>query len=299
MTVARHIPEDDLALFALAMMQPEEAAFTVAHLRHCDQCRSEVARLQGDLVTYAMTAEMHAPAPDARERLLRTVAKERKFLPPPEPLAALPAVPARNSDLFEPQPRYAEPRRSSGWFGWAGWAIAVGLAAVSGWQFYQGEELKRTVAVEGAALEHSSDFPPATSTGASSGTVADGDVARAREVLQTLTDPTAMQVTMQYPFPHKTEKPGAHAAYVASTGNLIFVASHLHSIPSSRTYELWLLPATGDPIPAGLFRPDANGNASVVLPPLPKNIPAKGFGVTVEADGGSRRPTSSILLAGS
>ena len=50
-------------------------------------------------------------------------------------------------------------------------------------------------------------------------------------------------------------------------------------------------------MPAGLFKPDANGNASVVLPELPKNVAAKGFGVTVEADGGSPAPTLPIVLA--
>ena len=42
----------------------------------------------------------------------------------------------------------------------------------------------------------------------------------------------------------------------------------------------------------------ANGNATVVMPPLPKGVTAKGFGVTVENDGGSKTPTAPIVLAG-
>ncbi|MGA7857108.1 MAG: anti-sigma factor, partial [Terracidiphilus sp.] len=62
---------------------------------------------------------------------------------------------------------------------------------------------------------------------------------------------------------------------------------------------LWVIPANGNaPIPAGLFRPDAAGNASVVLPPLPKGVPAKAFGVTVEKAEGSATPTAPIILAG-
>jgi anti-sigma-K factor RskA len=66
------------------------------------------------------------------------------------------------------------------------------------------------------------------------------------------------------------------------------------------TYELWVIPANGNaPIPAGLFRPDATGSASVVLPELPSGVQAKAFGVTVERAEGSQKPTLPIILSGS
>lgn len=289
MTVARHIAEDELALFALALMGSEEAAFTAAHLRHCDLCRGEVARLQGDLVTYALSAEVQAPPPGARERLLQTVAQEKKYI---QTLAVAaepePVLPARNAQVFEPS-RFLEdrPKRGMGFLNWGGWALAAALAAMSGWQFYQNADLQRQVSVESHELDRRA-FQP------------NGDVARAREVLQTLTDPMALQVALQVPATGKAApKPEAHAAYVSSTGKLIFVASHLRPLTGSKIYELWLLPASGtSPLPAGLFRPDNFGNASVVLPSLPKYIVAKGFGVTVEEDGGSSKPTPPIVLAG-
>ncbi len=288
MTVARHIPEDDLALFALALMGPEEAAFTVAHLKHCDLCRGEVARLQGDLVGYAMSAEMQAPPSGARERLMRAVAQEKKFIPQPAPVAE-PVVATRPLPPLEFSRDYvSEPKRSMGFLNWGGWALAASLAALAGWQFYQNSDLQRQISVQSHELDHGG------------GVVQNADVQRAREVLQTLTDPLALQVALHVPTPgHAAPKPEAHAAYVSSTGKLIFVASHLKVLPDTKTYELWLLPASGtSPMPAGLFRPDANGNASVVLPSLPKYIVAKGFGVTVEDDGGAAKPTPPIVLAG-
>ena len=287
MTFPRHIPEDDLALFALALMQPEEAAFTVAHLKHCDLCREEVARLQGDLVTYAMTAEMHSPPEGARERLMRAVAQEKKFIPQAAP-APEPVVAARSLPPIERTGLYdAEPKRTMGFLSWGGWALAASLAAVAGWQFYQNSDLQRQVSAESHALDHTGEQTA-------------GDVQKARELLQTLTDPLALQVALHVPAPgHAAPKPEAHAAYVANTGKLIFVASHLRSLPDNKIYELWLLPASGtSPMPAGLFRPDSNGNASVVLPTLPKYIVAKGFGVTVEDDGGASKPTPPLVLAG-
>jgi len=77
------------------------------------------------------------------------------------------------------------------------------------------------------------------------------------------------------------------------------VFQDLEQLAQDKTYELWVIPANGQaPIPAGLFRPDAAGSASVVLPPLPKGVPAKAFGVTIEKAEGSATPTAPILLAG-
>jgi anti-sigma-K factor RskA len=94
--------------------------------------------------------------------------------------------------------------------------------------------------------------------------------------------------------------PEAHATYIADKGALVLVATHLDQLADNKTYELWLLPSDKSltPIPAGLFRPDAAGSATVVMPQLPKGVTAKGFGVTVEADGGSKTPTAPIVLAG-
>jgi hypothetical protein len=36
----------------------------------------------------------------------------------------------------------------------------------------------------------------------------------------------------------------------------------------------------------------------VLLPPLPKGVPAKAFGVTIEKAEGSATPTSPIILVG-
>jgi anti-sigma-K factor RskA len=121
--------------------------------------------------------------------------------------------------------------------------------------------------------------------------------------MQTLTDANAMQVSLHVPLirgaPPKLD-PEAHATYVPETGSLLLVASHLDPLQPAKTYELWLLPAEEGqtPIPAGLFKPDANGNATVVMPELPKSVVAKGFGVTVEDEAGSKTPTAPIVLAG-
>ena len=94
--------------------------------------------------------------------------------------------------------------------------------------------------------------------------------------------------------------PQGKATYVANKGSLIFLASNLEPLQPAKTYELWLIPAAAgqNPIPAGTFHPDEHGNASVILPPLPKGVEAKAFGVTIEDEGGAATPTLPIILVG-
>ncbi len=284
MTVTNHIPEDDLALFALAMLPVGDTAAVAAHLRSCKICSEAVGRLQGDMAAIALTSPVQTPPAATRERFLTAIAREPKFVAD--------SSASRERDTRDPSaagPRGDAPRRRSAapaWaWTWAGWAVAAGLAATVGWRLHQESDLQRQIATQSLALDqlHRSE----------------AEVARAREVLHTLTDPHAMQVTLQIPAtPGTPAKPQGHAAYDQTRGSLVFVASNLQPVAPGRTYELWLLPATGNPVAAGLFRPDVKGNASVVLPVLPRNVAAKGFGVTEEDEGGSTSPTPPILLAG-
>ncbi|HYY70145.1 MAG TPA: anti-sigma factor [Terriglobales bacterium] len=93
--------------------------------------------------------------------------------------------------------------------------------------------------------------------------------------------------------------PQGKTVYRASTGTLVFVGSHLPQVASGKAYELWLLPASGAaPVPAGVFKPDANGNATVVLSNVAAGVRAKGFAITVEPESGSATPTLPIVMAG-
>src|SRR5205823_5560295 len=56
-------------------------------------------------------------------------------------------------------------------------------------------------------------------------------------------------------------QPQGRAIYVRSSSTLVFLASNMPAIPPQKTYELWLIPTSGAPIPAGLFTPDAHGSA--------------------------------------
>jgi len=285
MNPANHIHEEDLALFALQILPEDEVKAVVSHLEHCESCRTQVGMMQGDLVSYAMTAEMHTPPAAVRERMLRRISKEKKFVPPPG--ANEPVMQSRkNNQLFDTTGEEIVVERRMGVAGWAGWAIAAGVAVAVGLQFHQRQVLQGEV----------SDYQQKLAQSAAS--------SRAQMTLDALTASGAFEVSLHQPVPAGTppvpKKPEAHVAYDPDKGALVFVATNLDPLPPYKTYELWLLPTQegAPPVPAGLFKPDGNSNASVVMPDIPKGVSAKGFGVTVEDDGGSKQPTSAIVLAG-
>ena len=123
------------------------------------------------------------------------------------------------------------------------------------------------------------------------------EAAGAREVMEALTDRTALRVTLTRP--KGTPEPTGRATYVASRGTLVFQGSSLAALAANKVYELWLLPADGGaPVAAGTFAPDARGNATLVTAKLPGAVAAKAFAITVENEGGAATPTMPILLVG-
>jgi anti-sigma-K factor RskA len=122
------------------------------------------------------------------------------------------------------------------------------------------------------------------------------ELQRAQEVTATLTATDALWVTIVPP--RATPQPQGRALYVPSRSSLIFLANNMPALPALRAYELWLIPINGSPIPAGVFKPDAHGNATVVNSRLPKGVETKTFAITVEPEDGSQFPTSTPIMLG-
>jgi anti-sigma-K factor RskA len=302
-TPSKHIEQEDLALYAMQLLSEEEAAAIAEHLRGCAACRDEVAALQGDLMALAMTSELQSPPASAKQRLFQQIGREKKVVPMPMP----PAVSAERDgsalsgereledaqrsgvrsvrdirDLDDAEAEWAARRRSRGGrvLPWLGWAIAAVAVLTAGDLYLQREEMRASLIAESVKIAGLSE-----------------QAERGQAVLDALTDRSATRVTLtETP---EAPKPVGRATYVPDKGTLLFTASDLQPLEQYKTYELWLIPADGhDPIPAGTFLPDARGNASVILPQLPKGVIAKAFGVTIEDAGGSQQPTLPIILVG-
>jgi anti-sigma-K factor RskA len=179
-----------------------------------------------------------------------------------------------------------EPRRTQvrlvkrkTWWTALEWAAAAATVTVILLLFRQNTDLRQRV----AALE-------ANSAGQQE------RLLQAKELIATLTSADAVHFTL---VAGKTPpQPQGKAIYVRSTSTLVFLASNMPELPPQKTYELWLIPTSGAPIPAGLFRPDTHGSAALIKPPLPTGIEAKTFAITVEPGPGSAAPTSTPIMVG-
>jgi anti-sigma-K factor RskA len=322
MSEERRITSEDLALYAMQLLSKEETAAVATYLEQSAEARRELAEIQGDLAIYAHTVDLHSPPAQARERLMKQLAREKKAIPIDRPAAAEAGAPEGTgragsiaADAAERADGAAnEGKRNGRGLGsgdyltedeqpkrgvagkvlpWIGWAVAAGLAVAAGDLYHGREALRGELATQASQIDH------VKTDAAEEVAKAVADTAAARKVLETMTDSSAMQVTLTT-YKAATGRPMGRVTYVASKGALIFTVSNLGSLEPGKAYELWLIPSAEgqNAIPAGTFLPDVHGNASVIMPPLPTGVEAKAFGVTMENEGGSTTPTLPIILIG-
>ena len=306
------VTAEDLYLYAMDLLGPEEQTRIREFLPKSPEARAELANVRGDLALFAFGTEPQELPPASRQRFMQQIARESKQAPAEAAQTALPRVdgvidaastsPAMEagvlgadtytSSVKATEPPFTmrlgvqdpEPRRSffASLFPWAGWAVAAGLA-VSTWTYYQ-----RTTALGDRVAQANASAARATETSA-----------RAQAVLETLRSGSAQRFVLTA----ATVKPvpSARVTYLADTGALVFQGSNMEQVAEDKTYELWLIPKGegAKPIPAGTFKPDARGFASVILPELPRGTIAAAFGVTLEDNGGAQTPTMPILMVGS
>jgi anti-sigma-K factor RskA len=67
---------------------------------------------------------------------------------------------------------------------------------------------------------------------------------------------------------------------------------------SDRTLQLWIIPTQGNPIDAGIFRPDANGRALYIASPGVSISQAAALAITDEPAGGQPQPTTTPIWVG-
>ncbi len=271
MSSTPHISQDDLALYAMQTLSSEESAAVRLHLAECAECGAQLAEFTGDLALVAMGVEQQAIPEGARERFVKRIqggASESRA-------ARTPVIPiSRDRKAFRPLM----------WIPWA--AVAAMLIICAGMGIvihFQSQQLDATF----AAYERENKQI----------TKQNIELLHARALLDLLNAPNAQRVTLTT---GKTiAAPSARAVYMASRGALILQASNMQPLPSNKTYELWVIPMQGAPIPAGLFRPDASGSGSVVMPPMiPPGTTAKAFAITIEKAEGSATPTMPVVLSG-
>jgi Anti-sigma-K factor rskA, C-terminal/Putative zinc-finger len=257
---------DDLALYALSALEGDDRVELEKHLATCSACRLELEQLRGDGALLALSTTGPRPPARARQRLLDAVAKETPT-----------SVAKGATEMGHPGVRSDSGRHS--WWGWLGWAATAAVLVLAASLWRQNAALKDYLALANTQAAES-----------------EREVEELRKIAAPIIEPEAQRITL---VAVKTPvQPQGKAFYLRNRSSLVFVATNLPALPPQKAYELWLIPAQGAPIPAGVFKPDAHGSATVVNPPLPARAEAKAFAITVENEAGATSPTMPILMMG-
>ena len=278
MIPVKQIDPEDLPLYAMQLLSPEEMEEMTQNLQYSREARRQLTEIVEELSFYAHSVSLERLGEDAKSRLMKSIAREKKVVAIDEAFAppAAPVQPTIETIYVSASQRGVAAKLLP----WAGWGLAAGLAFTAGRVYLQNDQLHRDVVAQHDALLHMATSAESASAAA--------DI---------FTDPKAQNVVLTAS--KEKPPPEGRVAYIAEKGSLVFLGTNMAPIAPSKTYELWVIPADGqNPIPAGTFRPDAQGYASVVLPQLPKGVAAGMFGVTVEPEGGSVSPTMPVLMGG-
>ena len=256
--------EEDLALYSMNALEGEERASLEKHLATCGACRLELEQLRSDGALLAISTLGPRPPLRARQRLLDAVAKKAPSTPTLSQRTRKDGAPIIG-------------RRS--WWPVLGWAATAAVIVFAASLWKENAALKQNLASASAQAVQSAR-----------------ELDDLRRIAAPIIAPEAQRITL---VSVKTPpQPQGKAFYLRNRSNLLFVANNMPALPPQKVYELWLIPVQGAPIPAGVFKPDAHGSATVVNPPLPAGAEAKAFAITVENEGGATTPTMPIVMMG-
>jgi anti-sigma-K factor RskA len=90
---------------------------------------------------------------------------------------------------------------------------------------------------------------------------------------------------------------GPHGrVFLSHNGGVVFIGGKLPQLANGKIFELWLVPAKGNPQAAGLFVPNSQGISVNVLAQSIEPAQFAAVAVSVEPNGGSPQPTSKPII---
>jgi anti-sigma-K factor RskA len=114
------------------------------------------------------------------------------------------------------------------------------------------------------------------------------DNARLNETLALLEDPAAKEVTFG--------KGATGRVVVSPKHGVAFSGQNMAALPAGKTYEMWIIPKGGKPVPAGTFAPSADGSA-LHLQTGPVDVASTAaVAVSIEPQGGVMSPTAGQII---
>ncbi len=118
------------------------------------------------------------------------------------------------------------------------------------------------------------------------------ELASLDESLALLTDPNSQQIV----FGQGAPAPPRGKVFVNPSRGVVFLAANLPELQTGKTYEMWMIPKAGNPVPAGIFNARADGTALHLRPGALATIPWGAVAVSVEPAVGSPQPSTKPII---
>jgi len=256
---------DDVAVYALGALPPEQADVVRKHIEECAECREEYLRLRpaADVVAYSAEAcpDLERGAvlvsPLLKQRIMRTVRGDLA----PKPIAS----PAPQKERFAPSVATMRAVRPIVWPAYAVAAACFAIALITSMVDLSLNSQMKSMREEVAVLR--------TQVAAAS--------------RQTNTERTMMADLMstdarRYSVPH---------GEVITRGKNMYIVMHAMPMPpKGKVYQAWTQTSGSENMsPSMTFMPNHDGVAVVKLPQNAARTAS--LALTMEPDGGSKEPT--------
>ena len=253
--------DEDFDLYALGALEGAEKQALESHIAFCLGCAQKVADARGRIAILALAAPPAKAPAIVKERLLRQIRGAHG-----EGRAALTEM------ELAPASRTVSPR-------WT--AILLPIAAVLAVATFLLWNANRRLDSQLAALRASAQQQ-------------EQQLQDARDITGLITsrDTITVQMAPQPAMPQGA----AHVMYNTKMGMLMY-EGQIPPAPAAKSYQLWLVPASGNPISCGVFNPVA-GQPDHWMMKLPTGVEPKAFAVTLEPSGGMPQPTGPKVLVG-
>jgi anti-sigma-K factor RskA len=255
--------EEDFDLYALGVVEGEERQAIEDHLQRCADCSRKLEEARGRIALLAFAVPEVAPNPRVKERLMAHVGgMAPRFEPQVQPP---PAVPEKVS-IF-----------ASRW--WAAILIPLvfGLATATVLLWVDNQDLQKQIRSLRASVQDQQN-----------------ELAASRGIINAAAEPDTMTVNLAPP----PDVSGRGMVHYNQRHGVVLLNATLAPLPAEKTYQLWLVPAEGNPVSVGIFTPEDNNGASYMVSTLPAGMKAKAFAITVEPSGGVPQPTGPKVLIG-
>lgn len=274
MTDGEHIREEAMELYALGGLPEGEVEALKTHLAGCGECAMKLAQSRGSTAMLAFTAKQERPAGTIKAELMARVRANRERdehyawpLPTKEPV-----VESTTGETMTSKPTGARV-----WWNWVLVPTAVALALLSLALSWQNRRVSQALEKQRQAMQA---------------------LLHDREQTEKLVGVLAAADTITVKLASAAEPVGNGVVKYNSRLGVMVYSAQLPPAPAGKTYQMWLVPANGAALSAGLLEKREHAAGHVWTAEVRANTEAKAFVVTLEPAGGVPQPTGPKVLVG-